>query len=150
MAVGTFAEVATGFAAPLRTDRRASIRRIMGLLDAWSRRAMERREGTVEFLGEQSGSVEDTLKRELILEFATRPVVRRAYLARVGYQSSGEPAVALCIISTQPDDRSLVLRVGEIVRRRFARDVPLDVLFLTAEQEREIAAVCSPFYSTAS
>lgn len=111
---------------------------------------MERREGTVEFLGEQSGSVEDTLKRELILEFATRPVVRRAYLARVGYQSSGEPAVALCIISIQPDDRSLVLRVGEIVRRRFARDVPLDVLFLTAEQEREIAAVCSPFYSTAS
>jgi hypothetical protein len=36
----------------------------MGLLDAWSRRALERREGRVEFLGEQSGPVEDTLKRE--------------------------------------------------------------------------------------
>ena len=107
---------------------------------------LERREGRVEFLGEQIGNVEDTLKRELILEFATRPDIRRAYLARVGFQPSTETAVALCIVSTRPDDRSLVVRVGEIFRRRFEKDVALDVLFLTAEQEAEIAAVCRPFY----
>ena len=45
---------------------------------------MERREGRVEFLGEQAGSVEDLFKRDLKLEFATRPDIRRAYLARVG------------------------------------------------------------------
>src|SRR5678815_4489921 len=105
----------------------------MGLLDAWSRRAIERREGRVEFLGEQSGHVEDTLKRELLLEFATRPDIRRAYLARVSFQSQSEQSVALCIVSARPEDRSLVLRVGEILRRRFANDVPLDVLFLTRE-----------------
>jgi hypothetical protein len=122
----------------------------MGLLDAWSRRAIERREGRVEFLGEQSGHVEDTLKRELLLEFATRPDIRRAYLARVSFQSQSEQSVALCIVSARPEDRSLVLRVGEILRRRFANDVPLDVLFLTREQESELAKVCSPFYSTAT
>lgn len=119
----------------------------MGLLDEWSRRAMERREGRVEFLGEQSGSVEDLFKRDLMLEFATRPDIRRAYLARVGFQPDAETSVALCIVSRRPDDRSLVIRVGEIFRRRFASDIALDVLFLTAEQETDIARVCRPFYS---
>jgi hypothetical protein len=119
----------------------------MGLLDPWSRRATSRREGRVEFLGEQSGSVEDTLKRELILEFATRPDVRRAYLASVSFPPESEPAVALCILSRRPDDQSVVARVGEIFRRRFAKDTPLDILFLTAEQDADLARVCRPFYS---
>ena len=120
----------------------------MSLLDAWSRRAMQRREGRVEFLGEQSGSVEDLIKRDLMLEFATRPDIRRAYLAMVGFPPQNETSVALCVVSTRPEDRSLVIRVGEIFRRRFARDVALDILFLTAEQEADLARVCSPFYST--
>ncbi|HEY5060421.1 MAG TPA: enhanced serine sensitivity protein SseB C-terminal domain-containing protein [Gemmatimonadaceae bacterium] len=118
----------------------------MGLLDEWSQRAQKRREGPVEFLGEQTGPVEDTLKRELILEFATRPVIRRAYLANVSFPPQGEPSAALCIVSARPDDASLVVRIGEIVRRRFARDVPLDVLFLSADQDAELARVCSPFF----
>lgn len=121
----------------------------MGLLDAWSRRAQERREGRIEFLGEQSGAVEDTLKRELILECATRPDIRRAYLARVGFQPNDTPSVALCVVSSRPDDKSLVMRVGEIFRRLFSRDAGLDIVFLTTEQEKDLAAVCRPFYSTA-
>ena len=49
---------------------------------------MQRREGRVEFLGEQSGSVEDLIKRDLMLEFATRPDIRRAYLAMSGISAS--------------------------------------------------------------
>jgi hypothetical protein len=119
----------------------------MGLLDEWSRRAVSRREGKVEFLGAQSGLVEDTLKRDLILEFATRPDIRRAYLARVGFESQSEPAAALCIVSRRPDDQAVVTRVGEIFKRRFSQDAPLDVLFLTDEQDAELARVCRPFYS---
>ena len=121
----------------------------MGQLDEWSRRVLQRREGRIEFLGEQSGSVEDTLKRDLMLEFATRPDIRRAYLAQVGFQPQSETSVALCIVSARPDDKSLVLRVGEIVRRRFAKDAALDIIFLTAEQEADVARVCPPFYTTA-
>jgi len=122
----------------------------MGLLDAWSRRATERREGRVEFLGEQSGEIEDTLKRELLLEFVTRPDIQSAYLARIGFQPQGEGSVALCIASARPDDKSLVLRVGEIFRRRFARKAALDILFLTPEQESDVARVCQPFYRRAT
>jgi hypothetical protein len=122
----------------------------MGLLDAWSRRIQSRREGRVAFLGEQSGGVEDTLKRDLILEFATRPDIRRAYLARVAFQPENASSIAVCIVSTRPEDKSFVIRVGELVRRRFPRDAELDVLFLTAEQEAEVAAVCRPFFSGAA
>ena len=111
---------------------------------------MQRREGRVEFLGEQSGSVEDLLKRDLILEFATRPDIQRAYLAKVGFQPQNETSVALCVVSTRPEDRSLIMRVGEIFRRRFAQEVAPDILFLTADQEADIARVCAPFYSRAA
>ncbi len=122
----------------------------MGQLDTWSQRAISRREGRVEFLGEYSGSVEDTLKRELILEFATRPDIRRAYLARVCFPPQTEPSMALCIVSVRPNDQSIVTRVGEICRRRFSSDAVLDVLFITAEQEAELAGVCRPFYAGAA
>ena len=107
---------------------------------------MQRREGKVDFLGEQSGLVDDTLKRELILEFATRPDIRRAYLAKVKSESPNEPSAALCLVSKRPDDKSIVIRIGEILRRRFDADVPMDVLFLTAEEESDLARTCAPFY----
>jgi hypothetical protein len=121
----------------------------MGLLDTWSRRAMERREGRVSFLGDQTGLVENTLKRALILEFATRPMIRRAYLATIAFDSAADsPTTAICIVSTTPDDRSLVVRIGEIVRRNVADDSVFDVVFLTEEQAREIDKVSRPFYSS--
>ncbi len=122
----------------------------MGLLDAWSRRAVSRREAQVAFLGEQSGPVEDTFKRDLILEFATRPDIRRAYLARVAFQDETEPAVALCILSKRPDDQSVVTRVGDIAKRRFSNDAPIDILFLAEAQDADLARVCRPFYSGAT
>ena len=121
----------------------------MGQLDTWSQRAIRRREGRVEFLGEHSGSLEDTLKRDLILEFATRPDIRRAYLARVSFPPESKPSTALCIVSSRPDDRAIVTRIGEIFRRCFAKDETLDVLFITTEQEGDLARVCRPFYSGA-
>ena len=121
----------------------------MGFLDTWSRRAAQRREGKVEFLGEQSGTVEDPLKRDLILEFVARPDIQRAYLTRVGFEGSAEGSVALCVVSSRPDDRSLIVRVGEILRRRYAKEPDLDVLFLTPEQETEVSRLCAPFYRRA-
>lgn len=119
----------------------------MGFLDPWTRRAISRREGRLEFLGEQSGSVEDTLKRALIFEFATRPDIQRAYLARIAAQAEGEQAVALCILSRRPDDQSIVTRVGEIVSARFPGESGLEIVFLTEDQDADVARVCRPFYS---
>lgn len=87
-----------------------------------------------------------TLERDLILEFATRPPIARAYLAEVAFDA-GEPAVALCIWSDRGEDRALVVRIGEMYRRRFGVDAFIDIVFLSEEEERDVAAVCRPFYS---
>ena len=58
--------------------------------------------------------------------------------------------MALCILSARPDDQAIVTRVGEIFRRRFAKDATIDILFITTEQETDLARVCRPFYSGAA
>lgn len=121
----------------------------MGLLDEWTRRAIQRRDGKPEFLGEQSGAVDDLLKRDLILEFSTRPDIRRAYLAAVAFRPENELVDALCLVSRRPDDKSLVIRIAELVRRRRGNDAVLDVLFLKVDEESQLASVCRPFYSSA-
>jgi len=119
----------------------------MGMLDEWSRRAISRREGPVQFLGGETGSVEDMVKRDLILEFATRPDIRRAYLTRVAFPPQTDSALAVCILSRRPDDQAVVARVGDILRRRYSKDTALEILFLTPEQDAEIAGVSRPFFS---
>ena len=67
-----------------------------------------------------------------------------------GYQSTdaaSEGSAAVCIVSRRPDDRSLVIRVGDIIRRRLGKDAAMDVLFLTAEQEADVTRACQPFYA---
>jgi hypothetical protein len=138
---------------PRTTDRRGKLRAFggtLGLRDEFSRQSrVHRLERRVEFLGERDGVAEGGLKRELILEFTTRPAIQRAYLAQLGYQLDGAPAVGLCLVSSQPDDQSLIRRVSDIFARMFSKDAELDVLFLTPEQELDLKRVCQPFYSRA-
>lgn len=121
----------------------------MGLLDEWTRRATQHRDGKVEFLGEYNGGIDDLLKRDLIIEFAARPDIRRAYLANVAFPPENTPCPALCLVSRRPDDKSIVIHIGDIVRRRLGKDAVLDVLFLNAARESEVASTCRPFYSSA-
>jgi hypothetical protein len=123
----------------------------LGLLDQFSNRARARRvESRVEFLGEQDGAQEGGLKRALVLEFATRPAIQRAYLAQVGHPPDTKTTIALCIVSTQPGDESVVTRVGDIFARTFAKDAVLDVVFLEPDQETDLRKVCRAFYSRAT
>lgn len=117
---------------------------------AWLRKsklsnADERYEPRVEFLGEQDGEIERELKSRLVAVFARFPAVRRAYLARVGFQPDAPPVVALCILSDQHDPAIL-----EAARRQFASlfasGVSRDMLFLTPSQDADVARVCSAFY----
>jgi hypothetical protein len=118
----------------------------MGQLDEWSRRSIaRRREGRVEFLGQHAGAGGDALTHALILEFATRPGIRRAYLAQVEFEGQGKPGLALGLVSDQPTD-DVVRRVGEIFSRHFTRGSFPDILLLSPEEESEVRRVCPPFY----
>lgn len=120
----------------------------MGQLDHFSNRARARRvEQKVDFIGSTDGAAESGLKRALILEFVTRPVIQRAYLAQVTLGPESHAGLALCLVSTQPGDQSVVSRAGEIFGRTYPKDAVLDVVFMSPEQEADLRPLCEPFYS---
>ena len=97
------------------------------------------------FLSEQDGPIERDLKAALAEELAAFPGVERAYLARVDYGNADAYEVALCIRG--PEDRAVVERASRRFAPFFGPDVHMDIVFLTEGRERELAAVCRPFYA---
>jgi hypothetical protein len=121
----------------------------LGFRDLFRRVPAARTESHVEFLGEQDGPPERVLKADLAADFAAVGDVRRGYLARVGYQPNARPGVALCLRLDSGDEAVVAERVGRLFAATFARGVALDILFLSAEQEADLARVCRPFYPPA-
>lgn len=113
----------------------------------FSRRPEVRSEQRVEFLGEQDGPVEGKLKSVLASEFTQFPQVAKAYLARVGFQPENKTIVALCVRSSGGNEEQIVQRVGARFAEIFNKQVFLDVLFLTSQQEVDLKRVCSAFYT---
>ena len=96
----------------------------------------------VRFVGEQDGEPERLLKSALVAELCVVPEVKRAYLAQLEYSDGAH--VALCLVA--PEDRSLIERISSCFARIFAQQEHLDILFLTPDQETELARVCNPFH----
>jgi hypothetical protein len=99
------------------------------------------------FVREQDGEVEDDFMVCVAPILARDSRVKRGYLARVVYEEAREEHVALCLVARAVDE-SLVREVGSVFRSMFGRDQHLDVLFVRAEQEAELAAVCRPFFNS--
>jgi hypothetical protein len=99
----------------------------------------------VHFLGEQDGPPERELKSRLTDLFQHQSV-ERGYLARVVYEGDGVIAVALCIRRQIGPDSGLAEKVGQIFAAMFGKDQRLDIIFLSGEQETELANTCRPFF----
>lgn len=117
----------------------------MGIREFFRRHFQVRREDRLEFLYEQDGENERRLKN------AIRPVlaehqISRAYLARVAFDPSTSPSVALCLVSPMGDDTALVERIATVFKSMASGGIFLDVTFLTPEQEEDLRRVCPPFY----
>ena len=74
----------------------------------------------------------------------------RAYLARAGFQPTDPASVVLCLIGPDVDSASLLEGVQAAFHTLAPSNVFLDIAFLTAEQEADVARVCPPFYARAS
>ncbi len=103
----------------------------------------------VQFLGEQDGPSERELKLKLEAVLGKEPTVESAYLARVAYGDDSLPnSVALGVVAT--DNRrhgKIADAVGKVFHHMWIKSQYLDVVFLSPEKQKEIAAVCKTFYS---
>jgi len=120
----------------------------------------EWRTGGVRFLAEQIGPAEDQFKSALTKRFPSDARIRRTYLVRVSYPTSGPQRakeenrgpdgsatpveVLLCVVA--PEDLEIVEIVGEEFQKIFHTSQHMDTLFLTDAQEREVVKVARPFY----
>jgi hypothetical protein len=100
---------------------------------------------SIEFVGEQDGPLERSLKAELREIIARRPLVDSAYLARAVYGEIREPQVVL-VLGSDMQDRALVEEIGLLIFKRLPDSEHLDIFFASHEQELQLAAVCKPFF----
>ena len=119
---------------------------------AWLKRAPKRpdvaevRTSGVQFVGEQDGPVEQRVKAAWTPILAATPKVSRAFLVRALYADSSQHVVlALCNGGSPDMDLVRALRVPYAAI--FSSDCPLDMAFVSAAQEAQIARVCPPFYA---
>jgi len=98
------------------------------------------------FLGEQDGVPERTLKEKLCEVFGERTNLLAAYLARVRYGDPKNTSVCLCMRVETAPDKLLVEAIDSLFAQSFNRAVYLDMVFLKAEQEQQLATMCKPFY----
>jgi hypothetical protein len=101
------------------------------------------------FVAEQRGRVEDELKGALASVFQHHHDVERAYLVRCKYGAGGvEQSVALCLVA--PEQLELVEAVAAVFRARFAANVSMDTVFVSATRDAELQQVATPFYVRAA
>lgn len=100
----------------------------------------------VEFLAEQNGEIELTLKSVWCAMLQSQQDVLRAYLARVNLKGAEAGAVALVLVTTKGPNAALAAELARPVRERMARTVFLDMLFVDEKGEAPVAAVCRPFF----
>ncbi len=101
------------------------------------------------FLHEQDGRSERLLKQELILLFKESNSIEEAYLARCSLErDTAEEGIVLALRSASEVDKAIVERIQRVFASIFVRQEHLDILLMDANQERQVASVCLPFYQS--
>src|SRR5437763_12651193 len=115
----------------------------MTFLDRFRGRAMQARyEARVEFLGEQDGVPEAELKAALRPILSGSDSIKRAYLARVGFQPQTASSVALCLAGSQEVSPALLRKLTSTFAQQFNSASALDILRVSPEQEVDLQRVC--------
>jgi hypothetical protein len=100
---------------------------------------------SIQFLQDQDGPMERTIKGKLSEFFRDVVQVEEAFLVRVLYHNVQD--VALCITGTPEMDAQLVLKgVQQVYTRAVNTDQALHTIFLAPEQRASISKVANAFY----
>jgi len=101
---------------------------------------------TTRFVGEQDGAPERDLKACFSEIFRQEAMVQSAYLARAEYGDGTGVHVTLAIRHRDGKDRSLISKLASVFADIFGSHEHLDMMFIREDEERELQAVCVPFY----
>ena len=100
----------------------------------------------ITYLTEQLGAVETDLKGEIVERLEKLGSPARAYLVSVLHAESGDSSVTLCIYIEERWRKFVVHQVTDIFEAMFSKAEYLDIVFLDAEEEKKVQAICKPFF----
>lgn len=115
------------------------------MLSRGGRDARILRPDRIQYIAEQDGDPERILKTRLVKVFEAYPALEKAYLVLVRYDEAPEGSVALCLVSKSKDP-ALFKAVCAAFASVFAKQVHLDILFVTPAEAARVEKVCRPFY----
>jgi hypothetical protein len=104
----------------------------------------------IRFLREQDGPPERKLKQLVLPVLREDRQVQRVYLASVQLAEADSPSVMMAVVREQGGARDLNDRIAAVFHELFSTKNSLDVAFITASQEADLARVCDPFYRRAA
>ena len=100
----------------------------------------------ITFVGEQDGRPERDLKSRFTTILRGEVSISRAYLAKADYGDDTGINVVLCVRSSSGEYPTLNPKIGAVFAEMFGSREHLDLLFIRADQEEQLAKVCHPFY----
>jgi hypothetical protein len=102
----------------------------------------------IQYLAEQDGPIEQALKAEWrrVLQQLSVP---SAYLVRVQLPELPTSSVALMLSKGPLDDAKVVAALMPSFKNAMAGSQFVDIVFMTQQQEAEVAKVCKPFWHAA-
>lgn len=109
-----------------------------------------RKESGVQFLGEQDGPPERSLKSTLSRRFQGLIGLQRAYLVRVRYTETDAVQVALAVVADSVETEETVKLVQEVFSAQFNCKECLDVLFISQADEARLSLSCRPFFTASA
>ena len=100
---------------------------------------------SLRFLAEQNGSFESTVKAKIAAVLPAHQEIQRAYLVSVLYPDS-TTGVVLGLVSSQSPSPAILSDIQDVFAATAPSNLSLDILFLNAQQQKQVAAVAKPFY----
>lgn len=118
----------------------------MSFFKPWRKKSEVLRVREIRFLGEQDGPPERILKEKLADSFRRHGGIDKAYLTRVDFGEGTNPGVVLGLRTKAGPDMGVVENVGATFAHIFNTKEHLDTVFLTDDQEAQLAKVCPAFF----
>lgn len=100
----------------------------------------------IRFLCDQDGPPERRAKEQWSLILQADRNVEAAFLVRVSLDRSTEQTVVLAVRRTGGPYLALIKALGDVFRGIFVKDVFVDIIFISEQQELQARVVAKPFY----
>ena len=101
---------------------------------------------TTKFIAEQDGPPERELKARFVELLRQQPRVERAYLALAEHNDGTGAHVILALRCSCGEDASLIGNLADVFSSMFGAHEHLDIMFIQEDEERQLQAICAPFY----